>query len=77
MPDPFARPLSAIDCELRSILTLQRDADQQLDTIRREINERQAWELNLVAAIDARRRRIDLLLDERWRSTTAERLVTQ
>lgn len=65
MPDPFARPLSAIDCELRSILTLQRDADQQLDTVRRQIGSLQAHELNLIAAIDARSRKVDRLLEER------------
>jgi hypothetical protein len=76
MPDPgFARDLDTIDTELGSIAALNRDANCQLASVRRQICEMQAQELNLIAAVDARHRRADRLLDERLHAATAEALV--
>jgi hypothetical protein len=68
MADPFARPLSQIDCEMRNLLTLNLDAEQQLENLRRQQAELERHELNLVCAMEGRRAKFDRLLDERLRS---------
>lgn len=75
MPDQFSRGLSQIDAEIRSILTLNLDAGQQLASIRneqarlrREIEILIGHELVIEGAVDARRSKVDRLLDERNRS---------
>lgn len=72
MTAPATRPLSMIDGEIRSILCLNRDAAEQLDSIRRQISELQNHELNLMTAVEGRRTKIDRLLDERQRRTRAD-----
>lgn len=79
MPDQFSRPLSAIDAEIRSILTLNIDAGQQLSSIReeqarhrREIDVLVTHELYVEGAIEGRKEKLDRLLDERLRSVATE-----
>lgn len=74
--DGFARSPDTIDAELRSIHTLQRDAGQQLDTIRRQILSLQTHEASLITAIEGRRKKVDLLLDERLWAVQVDALVT-
>jgi 16S rRNA G527 N7-methylase RsmG len=68
MPDPFSRSLSQIDCEIRNLLTLNLDGEQQLTSIRRQQEELTRHELSIVCAIEGRRAKFDRLLDERLRS---------
>lgn len=81
MPDEFSRPLSAIDAEIRSILTLNLDAGQQLSSIRdeqarhrREIDVLITHELYVEGAIEGRRLKIDRLLEERLRSKGSDQM---
>lgn len=68
------RPLSAIDAELRSIRTVDDDARNQLESIARRIRmgttAKEFADLcehrdRLLLGIEARRGRVDRLLDER------------
>ena len=68
MPDAFSRPLSAIDADIRGIQTLNRDAEQQLEYLRRQQAELNLLEYNLLCAIEGRAAKTDRLLDERLRS---------
>lgn len=68
----YTRPVEAIDGELAALANLNHDAASQLTSTRAEINKLQVHELNLIAAVDARNRRIDRLLDQRIDSTTTE-----
>lgn len=79
MPDAFARPISQIDAEIRSILTLNIDAGQQLSSIReeqarhrREIDVLVTHELYVEGAIEGRKEKLDRLLEERHRSVATE-----
>lgn len=71
MPHPFARQPAVIDAQLDSLRSLNLDAAQQLTEVRRRIVELEHHELTLIGAIDARQRRMDLLLDERLKAVTA------
>lgn len=66
-----ARPVNVIVTDLNSTRTMQIDAHRQLDDVRRQIRELERHELNLVAAIDARLRRFDHLLDEYLAASTS------
>lgn len=68
MPDAFSRSLSQIDADIRGIQTLNRDAEQQLEHLRRQQSELSLLEYNLVCAIEGRIAKTDRLLDERLRS---------
>lgn len=59
------RPLALVDGELRTLVSLQHDATQQLASIRRQITELQCHELSVIASVDMRNRKIDRLLDQR------------
>ena len=76
MPDAFARPLSAIDCEMRNLLTLNRDAEQQLISLRRQREQLDLFEYSLVCAMESRRAKLDRLLDERIRSVATQPQTT-
>jgi hypothetical protein len=79
MSDSFSRPLSTIDAEIRSIQTLNLDAGQQLSSIRdeqarhrREIDVLVTHELYVESAVEARKAKLDRLLDERLRSQAGD-----
>lgn len=61
------RSLSQIDSEMRQLLTLNLDAEQQLDSVRRQQAELAIHEYNLVCVMENRRKKFDRLLDERLR----------
>ena len=67
MADAFSRSLSQIDADIRGIQTLNRDAEQQLEHLRRQQSELSLLEYNLVCAIEGRIAKTDRLLDERLR----------
>ena len=75
MADPFARPVPVVDEQIETLRGLNADAHDQLESVRRQIAELESHEFNLISVIDGRKRRIDLLLDERLRAATAEKLV--
>jgi hypothetical protein len=81
MPDAFARSLSQIDGELRSLRTLDLDAGQQLSSIReeqarlrRQLDVLIGHELFIEGNIEARRSKSDRLLDERLRSQASDQM---
>lgn len=76
MADPFARPIPTIDEQIEILRGLNAEADLMLTSVRKQQDELERHELNLIAAVDGRQRRIDLLLDERLRAATADGLVT-
>ena len=87
MADPFARPVPVVDEQLATFATAQRQTQEQLANVRRQIfatiGEMRAkvtaleqHELTLLAGYGSREQRIDLLLDERLRSVAADRVVT-
>jgi hypothetical protein len=82
MADSFSRPIGQIDSEIRSLLTLQLDAGQQLASIRteqarhrREIEILVGHELFVESAVEARKAKVDRLLDERNRSKATEQVT--
>lgn len=69
---PPARPLSAVDAEISSLLTLNRDAEQQIasiaDEMARLLRDLATLEQHrdyLIVAVTSRARKLDRLLDER------------
>ncbi|MGY1634415.1 hypothetical protein ACI784_22170 [Geodermatophilus sp. SYSU D01186] len=65
MSQVHVRSLAAIDADLHSCRIVLRDAEQELTAVRRRQEELADLEATLVVTIDARKTRVDHLLDER------------
>ena len=68
MSASHVRPLAAIDADLHSCRAARRDAERELDEVRRRQEELADLEAILLVTIDTRSRLVDHLLDERLRT---------
>lgn len=71
MSELRARPLAAIDADLRACCATKRAAETELDEVSKRKTELMELEATLLVAIAAQWRRIDRLLDERARDLSA------
>ncbi len=65
MSQPLARPLAAVDADLRSCRDVRLAAQRELAVVRRRQAELADIEAELVVTIDSRGLQADRLLDER------------
>ncbi|MGZ4560257.1 MAG: hypothetical protein ACXVXJ_04680 [Mycobacteriaceae bacterium] len=70
------RPRSAIEGEMRSICSLDDDADQQIASINRQMATLEQHRDYLIYSKSLRAEKMDRLLDELSMVLTADRIVT-
>lgn len=70
------RPVPSIDAQIDTLRSLNAEAEMMLASVRKQQGELERHEFNLIAAIDSRLRRVDILLDERLRAAQADAVVS-